>query len=164
MPDEPIHPQVLVEHEGSTAYVDQELAPLIKELWRAGIATNASCQEHEGTNKVWIEFGQPDDARRFLNRALPQDSSPGSMWRRATDWGFGSTMPRPSHLRGGDWEYHTSVRDLSFDERAGFAPDKRGLLLSVSVVFRVPTSPLSQRIFASSTKPLNFPRSMVAAA
>lgn len=131
---QPLHPQVRVEHEGQSTLVDAELAPLIKELWRAKIPTSASCQEHEGTGKVWVEFGDVDGARRLINRSIPQDSRTGSLWRRATDWGFGSTMPGPMHLLDGDWEYHTSVRDLASDGHS-FTPEQRGLCLSVSVVF-----------------------------
>jgi hypothetical protein len=124
MTDRPAkHPQVLVTEGEASAYVDVEMAPLIRELWRAGIATNASCQEHEGTGKAWIEFKDPDTARQFLNRVVQQDASQGSMWRRSSDWGFGSSMMQAMSIREGDWEYHVSVRDLAFDYQCR---DRRG--------------------------------------
>jgi hypothetical protein len=48
MQDRPLkHPQALVTEGEASAHVDRERAPLIQELWRAGTAANASCEEHD---------------------------------------------------------------------------------------------------------------------
>jgi len=54
--------------------VDHKIAPLIRELWRAGIATRASCQDFDRTACVWVVFGDKRAARRF--RAIVGQSPP----------------------------------------------------------------------------------------
>ena len=61
------HKQVAIEWRGRRAEVDEEMAPLILALWRAGISTTLSCQENR-PGIAWIAFATPEDARRFLNR------------------------------------------------------------------------------------------------
>lgn len=96
-------------YDGEVVSIDVEIAPLISELWRRGIATYQSCQEFRpGT--VWIAFPDADSAIRFtielgLNegdddlrqRALmPDVASPDS------------TPPLP-------WEWHWSAQPYPED-------------------------------------------------
>lgn len=134
-----VHPQVEVSVGEWTADVDEEIAPLIRELWTMGCATYASCQRHTATGKVWIGFCSPADVESFLNAvALHQRKKHGSLWERADDWGFGWLGATSEHIkRNGDWEYHVSVSDDAHDDSAdrfvAFGhPDFR---LSVSVLF-----------------------------
>ncbi|HEV8276809.1 MAG TPA: hypothetical protein VGQ26_14095 [Streptosporangiaceae bacterium] len=80
-----IHPQVHVQVGNRQAHVDQALAPLIRELWRAGIDTNMSCQQ-DGHGLVWIQL-PPASAEAFLNivagnRPADSDLDPDSLYNR----------------------------------------------------------------------------------
>jgi len=59
------HPQARIEHAGKSADVDEEIAPLLLELWRANLWTIASCQDLGG--RVSIEFEDGRTAETFLN-------------------------------------------------------------------------------------------------
>jgi len=48
-----MHKQVRIRHGEMEADVDEEIAPLILELWRAGVETISSCQNYLGFG-VWI--------------------------------------------------------------------------------------------------------------
>jgi hypothetical protein len=45
--------------------IDNELAPVIRLLWNAGIKTNQCCQEHE-PGYCWIQFRSLQDALNFF--------------------------------------------------------------------------------------------------
>jgi hypothetical protein len=68
------HKQVEVEWRGMRAEIDEELAPLILALWKAGIVTLNSCQENF-PGIAWIQFLSANDAEKFLNRvaAYPRE-------------------------------------------------------------------------------------------
>ena len=134
-----LHPQVRIRHGGTNAAVDEKLAPLIRELWRAGWLTVRSCQRHE-SGKVWIEF----DSRHlnaFLNVAIAYDPRQGSLWRRARVWGFGSfgraSEPISDGVQLADaWEYHVTMTDGSHDDAANvLVAVARDFGFSVSVLF-----------------------------
>ena len=63
----PAHPQVHIRHGEVEADVDEKIAPLILEVWRAGITTTSSCQEFSlrGTAGVWIVFPTKTDGKLF---------------------------------------------------------------------------------------------------
>jgi len=60
------HPAVTVRIGPWEAEIDVAIAPLIRELWIAGIATLMSCQEND-LGKVWIEFPDVGQLAKFLN-------------------------------------------------------------------------------------------------
>ena len=65
------HPTTTVTHEDRAAEVDVELAPVILEIWRAGIDTIHSCQD-VGENVAGLAAGLPhlaDVVRRESGRA-----------------------------------------------------------------------------------------------
>jgi len=118
----PLHRQVSVTVGAVTADVDEQIAPLVRELWLAGWRTYSSCQEHPVSGAVWLAFYRASDVEAFLNAvAIHQRNSAGSLWQRANDWGFGDHTRSASHIDGfGDWEYHASVVDYAYD-----APNER---------------------------------------
>ena len=61
-----IHKQVLVQVDDMKAEIDAGIAPLIRELWKAGIRTFNSCQENK-PGIIWIEIATVDDGIAFLN-------------------------------------------------------------------------------------------------
>jgi hypothetical protein len=60
------HAAVVVEVGDLKEEIDEMIAPLIRELWIAGINTVLSCQE-EYRETAWIEFGFVSDLEEFLN-------------------------------------------------------------------------------------------------
>lgn len=60
------HKKTVVRHQGHSAAIDEEIAPLILELWKAHIATASSCQESP-KGRAWIRFASPADALSFVN-------------------------------------------------------------------------------------------------
>jgi hypothetical protein len=68
-PEATDHRQVRIEHEGMSALVDEGIAGLIVQLWRAGFHTTGSCQQvfgHDDVNSVaWIMFATPEEAKAF---------------------------------------------------------------------------------------------------
>jgi hypothetical protein len=73
-----MHKQVEIAAGGHKAEVDEELAPVIQALWRAGIGTRASCQEWQ-PGRAWILFPGPGAAKRFLDLVvedLPGEDDP----------------------------------------------------------------------------------------
>lgn len=88
----PHHPQVVIQHGDQEAEVDEGIAPLILELWKAGIDTMMSCQDNNG--RVWLAFPDPVDATGFLNLAADFDTDVHSLYNAL---GAGEYEPE-------DWE------------------------------------------------------------
>lgn len=60
-----VHPQRHIQYHTQEADVDVGLAPIVLELWKAGISTLLSCQEvTDGV--AWLKFASVKDATRFL--------------------------------------------------------------------------------------------------
>jgi hypothetical protein len=70
-----LHPQVSISHGDVSALVDEKIAPLILALWRAGIATQESCQgglQPGGfLDGAFIAFSSGTDADRFAALVHP---------------------------------------------------------------------------------------------
>ena len=112
------HQQVTVTVGEQSAEVDARLAPLIEELWKAGMQTWQSCERHVATKKVWINFVTAADAEAFLDVVVGGEGS--TKWSRAEYWYFGEYEPiatpmpaavaEPHHPEG--WEFHATAQDL----------------------------------------------------
>jgi hypothetical protein len=63
------HKTTHIKYENIEADIDTEIAPLIKELWKADMPTLASC-ECNIDDKVWIQFDNPYTAAYFLSIVL----------------------------------------------------------------------------------------------
>jgi hypothetical protein len=46
--------------------IDIKIAPLIKEIWKAGISTVNSCENNVPENYFWIQFRSSSDLEKFL--------------------------------------------------------------------------------------------------
>jgi len=55
--------------------IDVKLAPLIKEIWAAGIRTSMSCEDNVPANYCWIEFTDQNELARFLDAVTNNLSS-----------------------------------------------------------------------------------------
>jgi hypothetical protein len=107
-----IHRQVPVVWQGREAEVDEELAPLILALWKAGIATCNSCQENR-PGVVWIEFLTAFDAQEFLDLVAehPSEAAVGGVpfWETL----YGRIM---GYAGDQDWEYDTYPHNWAVEE------------------------------------------------
>jgi len=107
----PEHPQQLIQVGDWKAEVDRDIAPLIKEIWTAGICTYNSCQENQ-PGIIWIEFATVDGGERFLNIVTRYRASMKSLYNRASNrWSplDESTIPP-------FWSYAVFPHDRALDE------------------------------------------------
>lgn len=101
------HPVVRIEHDGKSAEIDEEIAPLVLELWRAYLWTVSSCQDVRG--RVHIDFEDSATAEAFVNVVVGErsgdveslynrivlDDEPDDWehFRRRRVWEFGGGRP-----------------------------------------------------------------------
>jgi len=80
----PKHRQVKVSYKRLRAPIDVKIAPLILEMWKAGIKTQGSCQRmSDMSDMVWIELLFVEEAVKFLNIASADfDQAPDSLYNR----------------------------------------------------------------------------------
>ena len=74
------HREVRVVYGDQEAMIDEEIAPLSRELWRHGILTHSSCQNVRGN--VMVEFIDVDNALPFLELVAPRDNHVESIYNR----------------------------------------------------------------------------------
>jgi len=55
---------------GEMVDIDEEIAPLIREIWKAGIKTTNSCQNNWPQDYVWIEFACGTHLEMFLTNVF----------------------------------------------------------------------------------------------
>lgn len=103
------HRTVKVQVGEMQADIDEEIAPLIRELWKAGIDTFNSCQENR-PGIVWVQFATADDAARFLNVVTEYDEEPDGLYARVTGRWDGCEHSAPP------WEYDALPEDLGLVE------------------------------------------------
>jgi hypothetical protein len=127
------HKQVYIKAYGREAEVDEEIAPLILELWRCGIWTLMSCQEG-AHGYVWVCFPDPNEAAEFMNIVAEFDPAPESLYQRMlSDWDVPNnwifdTFPRDDNLFEEDptsddvHEYHKGPPDFAFEISVRFPP------------------------------------------
>jgi hypothetical protein len=99
----PNHKQVRVKANGQAAYVDEGIAPLIKEIWRAGIQTIMSCQKG-AYGFVWLNFVDTEDAGEFLNIVAEYSRDSDSLYKRM----FGRDAENPK-----SWIYKFHAEDYN---------------------------------------------------
>jgi hypothetical protein len=99
---------VIVEVGSWRAEIDVTLAPLIREIWIAGIETMMSCQETQ-PETAWVEFVSVEETLRFLNLVTHFESGVDTLYNRIF------------HRRSGPmaapvWEYQLNLLDI-FEEQ-----------------------------------------------
>jgi len=142
------HPAMTVSHGDLAAEVDIELAPLILETWRAGIATIHSCQDM-GENVADLAARLPhldDFVRRESGRANIGFAGSGSL--EAFLDALANAGPRDAFYERmvhwaapGAWQLVVAVRDQGLradeEEIGGPAPDGTPLSRLEAVSFQV---------------------------
>jgi transcriptional regulator with XRE-family HTH domain len=99
------HKEVVVQVGDKKAEIDEVIAPLIREVWIAGIRTVMSCQQ-DVFGRVWIMFPDPENAVAFLN-IVGQKFEEGSesLYVRMNDY-----CSSCGHIP--KWVYNVGVSDL----------------------------------------------------
>jgi hypothetical protein len=93
--------------------IDAAIAPLILELWKAGIDTYQSCQGNP-LGWIWLPFPTSLDMERFLSLAAGEPAEGDDMHRRIP-FGYGDRgFPRADH-----WQYEAVVFDAKVDVALG---------------------------------------------
>lgn len=83
--EETEHPQVWIEYEQMSADVDEGIADLILEMWRAGIDTIMSCQDNP-PGRVWLDLPVSDVVDFLEIAAGDYDTDVESIFNRSVCW------------------------------------------------------------------------------
>lgn len=105
------HKTVLVKWDGFEAWVDRGIAPLIEEIWKAGIFTLLSCEENR-PGIMWIEFVSAIEAEVFLNIVARYEEDIDSLYNRIRQ-----AWTRIDGVIPGAWEYAINPFDYSVEQR-----------------------------------------------
>jgi len=103
------HQTVRIIHGDQEADVDKQIAPLIKEMWKADIETYQSCQDNP-PGWVWIQFMSSHDLERFLSIIGDYEPTLGSL-RDRMRYGYDRVTGR----RQGQWRYVVVADDMAID-------------------------------------------------
>jgi hypothetical protein len=110
------HKTVLVRHGGMRARIDEDIAPLVLETWKAGVETHCSCQdarvlgdEERPWMSGWIQLGFPafDAARCWLDIVAKHEKGGRSLYNRMTHFGCRGIVT---------WHWEASPYDAAYDE------------------------------------------------
>ena len=104
------HPTVPLQWEAQAADIDVKIAPLVLEMWKAGIKTLGSCQGHP-KGWVWLQFDSLVDLGSFLDIVARFAKGDPSLAKRMV---FGYHRPDGPHKK--QWWYRMVADDISVDE------------------------------------------------
>jgi hypothetical protein len=104
------HAMVRVEWDGLRALIDKGIAPLIHELWKAGLLTFNSCEENR-PGWMWIRFAHVAAAEKFLDIVARYEEGMDTLYNRIRGW----WQPDEGKLSG-RWEYDALLVDLAVEE------------------------------------------------
>ncbi|MDQ3920279.1 MAG: hypothetical protein M3348_17590 [Acidobacteriota bacterium] len=105
---------MLVKHGDLEEEIDVLIAPLILEMWKAGIETLMSCQS--AFKKVWIQFPDVSEVEKFLNIAGGDfdHHRRGSLYDRLSDQWF---VKNQRFYNARCWEYEVGIIDFGKDQQ-----------------------------------------------
>lgn len=108
------HRATIVQVGETKEEIDVMLAPLIEEIWKAGIETLMSCQETE-PGMAWIEFPSVEELVQFLNIVADHEAGIDTLYNRISNQLNGPLSAR-------SWEYQLNLDDggLSLDRAISF--------------------------------------------
>jgi hypothetical protein len=105
------HKTVLVKWDGFEARIDKNIAPLIREIWKAGIFTFNCCEENR-PGIIWIQFASVFEAEAFINIVARYEEGVDNLYNRIRqEWSRGDG------IIPGAWEYDVHPIDYSVDQR-----------------------------------------------
>jgi hypothetical protein len=135
----PKHKQVHIRYGDIEADIDERIAPLILELWKADIVTALSCQNNN--NRIWIEFLSARDAEKFLNIVgAVYERAPESLYNRITNvW----VPENERRWLNKFWEYDAHPTDWSVSQNGEHEERDSEVDFSFSISIRFPKSDLA---------------------
>jgi hypothetical protein len=91
--------------------IDENIAPLISEIWKAQINTNNSCQDNVPADYVWVEFSSINDFDKFINIINNSLTERSTMYERmmgydGPHWRYNSLMHDENEV------YESDVDDI----------------------------------------------------
>jgi hypothetical protein len=104
------HKTIRIVYGDQEADVDKQIAPLVKEMWKAGIETYQSCQDSP-PGWVWIQFMSSHELERFLSIIGDYEAALGSLHDRMRH-----SYDRLAGPQVGQWRYVVVADDLAIDE------------------------------------------------
>lgn len=151
------HKQTHIQVRDMEADVDEAIAPLIKEIWTAGIDIDLSCQEDQ-PGIIWIHFMTLDDGIRFLNIVVRyQQESEGIYNRVLGHWKRDSAVPR--------WTFQVFPFDANLEEEwhegdlvPEYHPGQPDFYFSISIRFPQTDYPVLLQRMKEYNAPANKPK------
>jgi len=119
------HAAVMVVVGEKREEIDEIIAPLIREMWMAGMHTVMSCQE-EYRETAWIEFSFVDELEQFVNIVAEYDDNSHSMYARIGGHSC-------SHAPVKSWSYSLSPLEMGNDGEDEAGPVNFGFTASVFI-------------------------------
>ncbi len=104
VPSDRRHPAITISVGAWREEIDIELAPLIREVWVAGIETFMSCQETV-PGISWIEFPSVVELLRFLNLVTRFEPGIDTLYNRIN-------YQRTGQLSAPTWDYQLRLLDI----------------------------------------------------
>lgn len=102
------HKTIPLKYRGELVEIDEQIAPLMSQIWKAKITTLNSCQDNVPSGYIWIQFDSSRDCDQFLTIIFKnQDiNSPAviPIYKRA--------MHPYNHKLSGHWEYRVNLESL----------------------------------------------------
>jgi len=105
----------VVQHGDWTAHVHPAVAPLMIEIWKAGIVTIDS-QPEPRIGWVQLEFMTPRDARKFVNLVARYDANPFGIYNRIRGDRVANDAEQEVH---GRWEFGLHPCDIAIEQDEG---------------------------------------------
>ncbi len=132
------HDKTRINYRGTRVPIDKKIAPLMKEFWKTGARTWASCEDVGEINSdpdklgtCLIIFVDATDAITFLNAATVFEEGGKSLYNRMSHCGCRAVFP---------WQYEITPYDRAYEEidneEIYFGPSDYGF----SVKIRFPRS------------------------
>ncbi|MBI3410992.1 MAG: hypothetical protein HY040_21880 [Planctomycetes bacterium] len=121
------HATVSVRVGARRANIDRKLAPLIRELWKAGIETTMSCEETE-PGIAWIEFADVDNLATFLDTVTKYEPGNDTLYNRITHM-FTGPLSAPV------WQYTVFPCDMALSVNEKSHRGVPSFFFSASVYF-----------------------------
>ena len=128
------HSTVTVTVGDWSAEIDVDIAPLIREIWKAGIETMMSCQEAL-PGIAWIEFPEVKEILRFLNMVTLFEPGIDTLYNRINPTLTGAKSAP-------DWEYQFNLLDNLADEEEQVVAGLTVFDATVGVFFPVTDMPV----------------------
>jgi hypothetical protein len=126
---------VLVRHASARALIDEKIAPLVLETWKAGVRTHCSCEDagslrdDDDRMRGWVQLGFPsvEHARVWLRIVARHRRGRRTLYHRMT-----SALRERCRTR---WRWEVSAFDAAYDWASGTSGGPATLDFRVFVYF-----------------------------